>query len=136
MPFNFAKKKDNIKNFSGEKKISCRMIIITKVTACMRASRHVSAGPWEDLCCLVRDSHFTFVYAFLLSWTCYNNCIVFNIVPIVFQRYLCFYLMETCKILQPHDSTFTSGLLGYIASDILYLYMNDFPLTFSYNFSG
>ena len=46
MPFNFAKKKKIILNTSlGEKKIRCRLMIITKVSARMRATGRVAASP-------------------------------------------------------------------------------------------
>lgn len=91
MPFNFAKKKKIILNISlGKKKIRCRLMIITKVSARMRATGRVSASPREDLCRLLRDSCCIFVCALLLSLTGHSDHSVSGIFTILFQKYLCF----------------------------------------------
>lgn len=136
MPFNFAKKKKIILNTSlGEKKIRCRLMIITKVSARMRATGRVAASPREDLSCLLRDSRCIFVCALLCLRRVTVITAYLTSLPYYFRNTFLF-LFNGDSQNMPHDSTFTSDLWGYIVSDMLYLYMNDFTSTLSSNFSG
>ena len=128
------RKKDNFKHFSEREKIRCRLMIITKVSAHMRATGCVSASPREGLCSLLRDSHCIFVRSFCL-WRVTVITAYLASLPYYFRNTFVF-LFNGVSQNMPHDSTFTSVLWGYIVSDILYLYMNDFTLTLSSTFSG
>lgn len=134
-PFNFAKKKDNFKHFSGKEKDQMQADdhhqgVSTHEShraLCLQAPRGPvppAQGPLLHLCLCA---------PFVFDGSQWSQRI-WHLYHTISEIPLFFYLGDSQNM--PHDSTLTSVLWGYIVSDILYLYMNDFTLTLNSTFSG